>query len=169
VEWTRFRGGGPVTHPTKLSNEKTPCKVKYQGFVTKTFEEDKAPYEAALAEVHVLAPKAKVFVVGYPEITPSHGSCPTAIPWKEGDLKWFRGKVQKVGNANLKMEAKANGDVFVDTFKPSEGHNVCEPVGTRWIEPLFGSLTGVPVHPNATGEEQDAFDVERVMLNDGVR
>ena len=36
-------------------------------------------------------------------------------------------------------------------------------------EPLLGSLTGIPVHPNAIGEEQDAFDVERAMLNKGVR
>jgi hypothetical protein len=57
----------------------------------------------------------------------------------------------------------------VDTFKASEGHNACQPVGTRWIEPLIGSLTGVPVHPNAAGEENDAFDVQRVMLNSGVR
>jgi GDSL-like Lipase/Acylhydrolase family len=148
---------------------KAPCKEKYQGFVTKTFEEDKAPYEAALAEIHVLAPKAKVFVVGYPEITPQHGGCTGAIPWTPDDLKWFRDKVQKFGNKNLKAEAKANGAIFVDTFKPSEGHNACTPIGTRWIEPLIGSLTGVPVHPNATGEENDAFDVEQAMLDNGVR
>lgn len=53
--------------------------------------------------------------------------------------------------------------------RPSEGHNLCRPVGTRWIEPLLGSLTGVPVHPNAIGEENDAFDVERAMLTHGVR
>jgi hypothetical protein len=40
---------------------------------------------------------------------------------------------------------------------------------TRWIEPLIGSLTGVPVRPNAIGEEQDAFDVELSMLHAGVR
>ena len=148
---------------------KTPCKDKYEGFVTKTFEEDKAPFEAAVAEIHVLSPKAKVFVVGYPEIAPAHGICPTAIPWTEGDLKWFRSKVEKFGNKSIKAEAKANGATFVDTFKPSEGHNACQAVGTRWIEPLLGSLTGVPVHPNATGEENDAFDVERAMLDHGVR
>jgi hypothetical protein len=38
----------------------------------------------------------------------------------------------------------------------------------RWIEPLFGSLTGVPVHPNAMGEEQDALRVEKAMVQNGV-
>ena len=32
--------------------------------------------ETALKEIHVLAPKAKVFVLGYPEITPASGTCP---------------------------------------------------------------------------------------------
>ncbi len=145
-----------------------PCKKEYSAFVRKAFEEDKAPYEAALREIHVLSPKAKVFVVGYPEITPAEGTCAGFEYWKEGDLQWFR-KVTRAGDANLKREAKANGAIFVNTFKESEGHNACEPVGTRWIEPLFGSLTEVPVHPNATGEEQDAFDVEQAMLKDGVR
>jgi len=148
---------------------KAPCKEKYEAFVTKTIEEDKGPAEQALKEIKTIAPKAKVFVVGYPDITPSKGTCPTALPWTEGDLKWFRNTVQKKGNAGLKAGAKANGAIFVDTFKASEGHDLCKPVGTRWIEPLLGSLTGIPVHPNAIGEEQDAFDVERAMLNNGVR
>jgi GDSL-like Lipase/Acylhydrolase family len=148
---------------------KAPCAAEYEGFVKKAFEEDKPAQEQALKEVHLLAPKAKVFVVGYPEIAPAHGICPTQIPWYEGDLKWFHSKVEKAGNKMIKAGAKANGAIFVDTWKPSEGHNACQAPGTRWIEPLAGSLTGVPVHPNATGEEQDAFDVEQAMLNNGVR
>jgi hypothetical protein len=38
----------------------------------------------------------------------------------------------------------------------------------RWIEPLIGSLTGVPVHPNAIGEEQDALRVEMALAQNGV-
>ncbi len=146
-----------------------PCREKYEGFVTESFEKDKAPQEQALQEMKALAPHAKIFVVGYPEITPQKGTCYNQLPWAEGDLKWFRNKVQRVGNADIKAVAKANGAIYVDTFKASKGHNLCEPVGTRWIEPLIGSLTGVPVHPNAMGEEQDAFDLERAMLDHGVR
>ena len=148
--------------------ETDPCKKMYAKFVKKSFEEEKGPAETALKEIHVLAPKAKVFVVGYPDITPASGTCPGFEFWKEADLQWFR-KVTKSGDANIKKEAKANGDIFVETFKESEGHDACQEVGTRWIEPLFGSLTGVAVHPNATGEEQDAFDVEETMLKAGVR
>jgi len=147
---------------------KAPCKAKYEAFVTKSFEEDRVPAEEALREIKLIAPKAKVFVVGYPDITPSHGTCPTALPWTEGDLRWFRNTVQKHGNAMIKAGAKANGAIFVDTFKASEGHDLCKPVGTRWIEPLINSLTGVPVHPNAAGEQQDATDLERAMSKAGI-
>jgi GDSL-like Lipase/Acylhydrolase family len=150
-------------------NEGAPCQEAYEGFVNKTFEENVAPQEAALAQIHALAPRAKVFVVGYPEVTPANGYCPTAIPWTTGDLRWFHYGVQVRGNAILAHEAQANRATYVDTFGPSRGHNACEPVGTRWIEPLFGSLTGVPVHPNALGEEHDAFDVGLAMFFSGIR
>jgi hypothetical protein len=146
-----------------------PCKEKLEGFVTESFEKEKAPQEQALREIKEKSPMAKVFVVGYPEVMPAKGFCPTAIPWTAGDLKWFHSKVSMRGNKLLKEGAKANGAIFVEALKPSKGHNLCEPVGTRWIEPLIKPLLGVPVHPNAAGEENTAFDVERVMLNNGVR
>jgi hypothetical protein len=149
-------------------NVGTPCRKKYAALVKQVQEEDIGPAEQALKEVHALAPSAKVFIVGYPEITPKEGYCRKAIPWTSGDLKWFHA-VETHGNAELRNEAKADNAIFVDTFKPSAGHNACEEVGVRWIEPLFGSLTGVPVHPNAVGEENDAFDVEQAMLTHGVR
>ncbi len=148
---------------------KAPCEEHFQKQVTETFAADKPAQEAALAHIKELAPNAKVFVVGYPDITPKKGICPAAIPWKEGDLKWFRKGVQMVGNKMIKEAAKAHGAIFVETFKQSEGHDACQAVGTRWIEPLVGSLTGVPVHPNATGEEEDAYRVELSMLKAGIR
>ena len=72
-------------------------------------------------------------------------------------------KVQKVGNKMVRAGAKANGAIFVNTFSRAKATRLPEP-GVRWIEPLIGSLTGVPVHPNATGEQQDSYDVELAML-----
>ncbi|HUA12493.1 MAG TPA: SGNH/GDSL hydrolase family protein [Solirubrobacteraceae bacterium] len=149
----------------KPSN-KSPCKDNYEGFVTKTFAEDKPEQEAALRHIKELAPNAKVFVIGYPEIIDR--PCPN-FPWYEKDALWFRNKVQKVGDKLIEEGAKANGAIFVNTFKPSEGHNACQEVGTRWIEPLFNSLTGVAVHPNALGQQQDSYDIELAMLRAGIR
>ena len=149
---------------------KAPCREHYESFVQTTYAEDMPEQEAALRHIKELAPHAKVFVVGYPEITPKDGQCsPAEFPWYPKDLQWFRDKVQKLGNKMIKAGAKANGAIFVDTFGPSEGHNACEPPGVRWIEPLIGSLTGVAVHPNATGEQEDAYDVELAMLKAGIR
>jgi lysophospholipase L1-like esterase len=148
---------------------KHPCQDEYEKYVAETFAADKPAQEASLDHIKELAPHAKVFVVGYPDITPKKGHCGVAFPWYEGDLKWFRNKVQKVGNKMIKSGAKAHGAIFVDTFKQSEEHNACTAVGTRWIEPIIGSLTGVPVHPNLLGEEADAYAVEKEMLNHGVR
>jgi hypothetical protein len=146
---------------------KAPCKEHLEGFVNSTFASDKAPEEASLRHIKELAPHAKVFFVGYPEITPQHGTC-EVFPWREGDLRWFHNGVQKVGNSMLMTGAKTNGAIFVNTFRPSAGHNACEPIGTRWIEPLTESLTGVLVHPNALGEEADARDVEAAMQRAGI-
>jgi hypothetical protein len=149
---------------------KAACKEHFEGFVQTTYAEDTVEQAAALQHIKELAPNAKVFVVGYPEITPKDGQCnPSEFPWYPKDLQWFRNKVQKVGNKMIKEGAKANGAIFVDTFKPSEGHNACAGQSNRWIEPLIGSLTGVAVHPNATGEQQDAYDVELAMLKAGIR
>jgi hypothetical protein len=139
-----------------------------EGFVKRVREAFQPVQEAALAEIHVLAPNAKVFVVGYPDITPANGYCPEAMPWTTGDMRWFRNEVQIPGNETLKQEAANTGAVFVNTFANSIGHDVCERPGVRWIEPLIGSLTGVAVHPNAMGEEQDALQVEKVMVQNGV-
>jgi hypothetical protein len=150
-------------------NVGAPCQEHLEGFVTATREAYKPIEEAALAEIHMIAPNAKVFFVGYPDITPANGYCPSAMPWTTGDMKWFRNQVQIVGNETLRQEAANTGAVFVNTFANSIGHDVCERPGVRWIEPWFGSLTGVPVHPNAMGEEQDALQVEKVMAQNGVK
>jgi lysophospholipase L1-like esterase len=149
---------------------KAPCKAHYENYVATTYAEDTPEQAAALQHIKELAPNAKVFVVGYPEITPKDGQCNlTEFPWYPKDLEWFRDKVQKLGNKMIEAGAKANGAIYVNTFKPSEGHNACQEPGVRWIEPLIGSLTGVAVHPNATGEQQDAYDVELAMLKAGIR
>ena len=160
--------GGCTALDIGKPNVGAPCREAFEGFVTKTFEETIGPQEEALREIHKLSPKAKVYVVAYPEITPINGYCPTAIPWTTEDLRWFHFSVQARGDANLALEAFRNHAIYTETFLPSYGHNACEPVGTRWIEPLFGSLTGVAVHPNALGEQHDAQDVELTMLLTGV-
>jgi hypothetical protein len=74
-----------------------PVSGTLRRLVTATRETYEPIQEAALAEIHRLAPNAKVFVAGYPDITPSHGYCPSAIPWTTGELRRFRNEVQIPG------------------------------------------------------------------------
>ena len=149
-------------------NEGAPCKRYLSSFIAESLEKDGPEWAKGLAELREHAPNAKVFYVGYPEISPAAGYCPTALPWTTEDLKWGRSVEEKL-NALMRKTAKEGGATFVNTFKSSEGHNACEPIGTRWIEPLFGSLTGVPVHPNEAGEQNYAYRVMQAMLRAGVR
>lgn len=144
-----------------------PCKEALGEFVREALDADRPPEEAALVHVHELAPNATVFVVGYPEITPQNGSC-AGVPWTEGDLRWFRDHVSKPGDRQLEKIAKRNGAIFVDTFKPSKGHDACQAPGVRWIEPIFGSLSPLAFHPNAMGEEAMAAAVEEEMGEVGI-
>jgi hypothetical protein len=148
-------------------NVGAPCERQYENFVDEAFAQGQPPREAALAQVRRRSPKAKLFVVGYPEVAPSDGYCPAAIPWTTGDLKWFREVTVRINAASSRW-AHANDATFVDTFTPSKGHNACEALGTRWIEPLIGSLTGVPLHPNVTGVEHEALDVGEAMKRAGI-
>jgi hypothetical protein len=56
-------------------------------------------------------------------------------------------------NAMLKRRAEAAGDVYVDTYTPSEGHDACATSSTRWLEPWLPSAPTLPLHPNALGEQ----------------
>jgi hypothetical protein len=147
---------------------KAPCKEHLSVYVQATYAQDRAEEEAALNHIKELSPHAKVFLVGYLEITPSKGACPTQIPWYEGDLKWFH-KAEAEGATLLREEAEATGAKFVNMFHYSQGHDACQSPEIRWVEPLFNPLTGIPLHPNATGEQQDAYDVKLAMLRAGIR
>jgi len=148
-------------------DEGAPCAGALEGFVVAGAKVVAEEESLALADIHYLSPHAQVFVVGYPEITPGSGYCPSAIPWTTGDLAWFRRAFEMRLNNLIRREARAAHAVFVNTFSP-EGHNACTAAAERWIEPLSGSLTGIPMHPNALGEQHEATDLERAMKNYGV-
>ncbi|MCR6033033.1 SGNH/GDSL hydrolase family protein [Nocardioides sp. zg-579] len=107
----------------------------------------------ALTDVRERAPRAQVGVLGYPWILPAEGSCFGRMPVAEGDVPYLRG-LQATLNDAVRRAAEATGATYVDLAGVSEGHDACQPAGTRWIEPVFGGTNPVVVHPNAFGEEQ---------------
>jgi lysophospholipase L1-like esterase len=104
-----------------------------------------------LAAIAARAPKARIVVVGYPDMFPQSGGCWPAVPLTNGDIAYLRGIEVKI-NAMLAAEAQAAGDTFVNTYTPTIGHDFCQPEPARDVEGLLpGSLT-LPFHPNARGQ-----------------
>lgn len=107
----------------------------------------------ALTEIRRLAPRARVYVVGYPAILPADGAaCAAGLAMTAGDVAYLRSKEQHL-NAMLRGRALAAGAGFVDTWTPSVSHDACEAAQTRWIEPLIPSAQAASLHPNARGEQ----------------
>jgi len=114
---------------------------------------------AVLRAIHQRAPRARVLVVGYPDILPTSGNgCWPEVPIARGDVPYLRGVETKL-DAMLAAEAAANDATFVDTYAPSIGHDACRHAGVKWIEGLIPTSLGVPFHPNAAGEQAMAREI----------
>ncbi len=164
----RLVSGCAETDSSDPQAKGAPCKHKYGAIEEGAIKEDTQPYIEALAEIRTLSPHAKVFVVGYPEITPRSGpGCPAAVPFTNADDHWASALERKL-NGMLQKAAKADGYVYVNTFPASEAHNACRGLGTRWVEPLVNPADGVSLHPNALGHEAVAGILETAMTKAGV-
>jgi lysophospholipase L1-like esterase len=118
---------------------------------------------ATLQAVHEQAPQAEVVVVGYPDILPEHGGgCWPLEPIAYGDVSYLRATEKRL-NAMLAAQAAANGAVYVDTYTPTIGHDICQAPGTKWIEGLIPLSAAAPFHPNAKGEAAMAAAVEAAL------
>jgi lysophospholipase L1-like esterase len=122
-----------------------------------------------LGEIRVRAPRAAVFVVGYPDIVPPTGSgCWPRLPFTAGDVGFLRGTEAELDSA-LATAAAGAGDHYVDTATPSADHSACAPSATRWVEPVVPSRGSYPLHPDATGMAGMARVVEAALRSTGHR
>lgn len=151
-----------------LNQAADPCEQQFGATLESDLAADAPNIGAALRQIHQISPHAKVFMVGYPDIFPQSGNCFSAMPITVGDAAFLNSLEQGL-NAMLERQAQGNGATFVDTFTPSLGHDACQAVGVRWIEPFIGANGALFVHPNALGEAADARDVEAAMRSVGIQ
>ncbi|EST19219.1 SGNH/GDSL hydrolase family protein [Streptomyces roseochromogenus] len=140
----------------------SPCKDIYGSSFDDAIDTNTYPaLKNALSSVRAKAPGARVAVLGYPWITPAEAdpSCFAQLPIASGDVPYLHA-LQAHLNAVVQRAAEETGATYVDFSQASEGHDACQAVGTRWIEPLLFGTNIVPVHPNALGEQRMA---ERTM------
>lgn len=107
---------------------------------------------SALADIRKRAPQARVYVVGYPALLSRSdpAACVNTLGITAADAAYLDSE-EELFNAELRTQAQAAGDVFVDTYTPSLGHDACEPEDKRWIEPLFPASPAEALHPNERG------------------
>jgi lysophospholipase L1-like esterase len=104
-----------------------------------------------LAAIAARAPRARIVVVGYPDVFPQSGGCWPKVPIADGDVAYLRGIEVKV-NAMLAATAWAAGATFVNTYTPTTGHDFCQPESVRDVEGLLPGSLAFPFHPNARGQ-----------------
>ncbi len=143
----------------------SPCKDRYGSSFEETIRNETYPaLVKALTGVEEKAPNATVAILGYPWIMPPSVGCFDKMPVAEGDVPYVRG-IQATLNDAVRRAAAATGVTYVDMSSASEGHDACEPLGVRWIEPVLQGTNPVIVHPNALGESQMAAQtIEQLQL-----
>ncbi|WP_033319303.1 SGNH/GDSL hydrolase family protein [Streptomyces yerevanensis] len=151
----------------RLFSDDAPCKKQYvdggTDEVAQKIQATGRQLSAALAEIERRAPKARVYVVGYPAIVPAEGKgCGGELPLAPGDATYLHDKGKQL-NTMLRGQVEAAGATYVDTYSPSVGHDACSAQKTRWIEPLRPSSPAAAVHPNAHGEQGMADAVLRAI------
>jgi lysophospholipase L1-like esterase len=108
---------------------------------------------ALLLAIHARAPRARVLVVGYPDILPNTGhGCFPVVPFAYGDVPYLRHL--EIGlNQMLATDAAAHGATFVDTYTATIGHDACSAAGIRDVEGLIPTSPAYPFHPNQRGQQ----------------
>ncbi|MDN4160946.1 SGNH/GDSL hydrolase family protein [Nocardioides abyssi] len=134
----------------------SPCADQHGSAYEDTVRDETYPaLVQAFTDIRERAPQATVAALAYPWILPATGACFGAMPVAEGDVPYLR-SLQATLNDAVRRAAEATGATYVDMAPASEGHDACQPAGTRWIEPVFGGTNPVVVHPNAFGEQRMA-------------
>jgi hypothetical protein len=141
----------------------SPCKDRYGSSFEETIDNVTYPsLVKTLNAVKVSAPAARVAILGYPWIMPASGGCFTKMPIASGDVPYVRG-IQATLNDAIRRAAAVTGSSYVDFSAVSNGHDACQPLGVRWIEPVLQGTNPVIVHPNALGESEMAARTMAVL------
>jgi hypothetical protein len=141
----------------------SPCKDRYGSSFEDTIRTTTYPaLVQSLKAVGTKAPRAKVAILGYPWIMPASGGCFDKMPIAQGDVPYVRG-IQATLNDAVRRAAAATGATYVNLDTVSNGHDACQPIGVRWVEPVLQGTNPVIVHPNALGESEMAAQTMTVL------
>jgi len=141
----------------------SPCKDQYGASFRRDIKKKTYPaLVKALSAVHHKAPHARVAILGYPWILPPTVGCFDKMPVAEGDVPYLR-NLQATLNDAVHRAARETGSRYVNLSRVSEGHDACQDIGVRWVEPVLQGTNPVVVHPNAFGEARMATRTMKVL------
>ncbi len=141
----------------------SPCKDQYGDSFAHDIRTKTLPaLVKTLRAVHRRAPHAEVAILGYPWILPEKVGCFEKLPVAEGDVPYLHG-IQALLNRVVHRAARRTGSTYVNLNQVSDGHDACQDIGVRWVEPVVTTTNPVVVHPNALGEQQMATRAMRVL------
>ena len=120
--------------------------------------------EQAVRRVQRAAPDATVYVVGYPDILPTEGTCDAV--GVSADVLGPVTDVAGVLNASIQEGATAAGASYIDMEALSEGHDVCAK-GRAWVNgPRFRAGVAAPFHPKINGMRAVAAELFRTITGE---
>ncbi len=103
----------------------------------------------AVRRIERRAPDADIYVVGYPDILPTEGTC-AAVGVSAETLAPVT-SIAAALNTSLRRGAKQSGAIYVDLEAISRGHDVCAK-GRAWVNgPRFRAGVAAPFHPKING------------------
>jgi hypothetical protein len=107
------------------------------------------------------APHARIEVVGYPKLLPSHGTCTARIPLATGDYRYVDQVNQRLAWA-LREAAAQEHVGYVDVWRASIGHDICST--DPWINGQYDDPSrAAAFHPFANEQAAVAQLVEDTL------
>jgi lysophospholipase L1-like esterase len=118
----------------------------------------------AIEAIRARAPRAAIFVVGYPAALPDDAvACWPYLPITQADLPWLVARFKDM-NAMLARGAAAHGATYVDIYTSSIGHDACQVPPLAWVNGAVLVPPSYPAHPNQLGQMQASYDVAAAIL-----
>ncbi|MGA8257751.1 MAG: SGNH/GDSL hydrolase family protein [Nocardioides sp.] len=107
------------------------------------------------------APNARIFLVGYPQLLPSEGTCRAKLPLARGDYVYTRDLNLRLADSVRDGGVRAGAE-YVDLVAASQGHDICS------HEPWVAGVRGDPkramgLHPYPA-EQRAVADLIIAML-----
>ena len=156
-----------ITDILDVLNIGSPCKDVYGSTFTKDVSSDASTVKQTFATIKADAPRAQIYVLGYPDILPSTGGCYPTMPLTNGDTSYLN-SLELDLNSMIETEAGAAGIHYVSTYAQFEGHGACATGSNQWINAIIPGNGGISVHPNATGEREMAGVLKSALAANGI-